>query len=436
VPTIRGKFIAELEDSMPLRRKLRVLLWIEGITQQNWPWLEDLERLRLYLNRGLGDPCTIQLLLPSDNLVLAAQAQQLGLDITIVDPSPGADEVAGGISDTSLRRAVATGTSHDADYIVVPTALLPYIETVDERFHIGLTDPSFLLKCAEVFVRGFDVAWSFTHPVVNQTFTTLYQFSESAETFEPGFTLMNLLGGTRQNSETIETGRTLIFNRMANLCFSRDRLLFYGLQREAALRLHANRQTFAQELAYYLNFYYLLLYGAFDHAALLVNGVYNLGLKKKEVGATYRGFLEALEKASPILHGIFTKPSTVELLDRFGALRHYAAHRGSIAPSKIVEKPDKEPTDDEVDAVIRRSSANAWMLDLPDGPQKATLVGMLRSNTRMEIYEENTVAKDVVLVEIRGKDYILHPLSDTTWNFRRTVSFLHEVFGECIKLLS
>jgi hypothetical protein len=59
VPTIRGKFVAELEGSMPLRRKLKVLLWIEGITQQNWPWLEDLERLRLYLHYGLEDICAI-----------------------------------------------------------------------------------------------------------------------------------------------------------------------------------------------------------------------------------------------------------------------------------------------------------------------------------------------------------------------------------------
>jgi hypothetical protein len=52
------------------------------------------------------------------------------------------------------------------------------------------------------------------------------------------------------------------------------------------------------------------------------------------------------------------------------------------------------------------------------------------------MYEENTVAKDVVLVEIRGQGYILHPLTDTTWNFRRTVGFLHDVFGECIKILT
>jgi hypothetical protein len=436
MPTIRGKFIAEVEGGMPLRRRLRGLLWIDRLTQQNWRWLEDLDRLRIYLRHELADICTIQLLVASDNSDLEAQAERLKLDINVVKPAQPKDEIVGGMTDASLRRAIATAVEHDADYIVVPNELLPFIEGVDEHFHIGLTDPSFLLKRAEVFVRGFDVAWAFAHPVVNQMFSTLYHFSERVETFELGFTLMNLLGSTNQSSETIDAGRTLVFNRMANLCFTRDRLLFYSFQREAALRLNAKRQTFALELAYYLNFYYLLLYGAFDHAALLVNGVCGLGLRKKDAGATYKSFLEALLRKSPALHGIFTKASTVELLDRFGALRHYAAHRGSIAPSKIVEKPVKEPTVDDIDAVIRRSGESTWVLDLPDSPEKSLVVGMLRSNTRAEIYEQNTIAKDVVLVKIRGKDYVMHPLSDTTWNFRRTVSFLHEVFAECIKVLT
>ena len=434
--TIRGRFIAELENGMPLRRRLRVLYWIEQLTQDTWRQLEDLDRLRLYLNHNLGDPCNVELLAANSHTTLIAQARQLDLPITVIAPVPAADEIVGGVDELSLRNAIATGLAHDSDYIVVPDELLPYIEAVEEHFHIGLVDPSFLLKCVEVFVRGFDVAWSFEHPVLNQTFNTLYQFSERLETFEPGFTLMNLLGSTKQDSTTIDTGRTLIFNRIVNLCYSRDKLLFYSLQREAAMRLEAKRQTFAQELSYYLNFYYILLYGTFDHAALLVNGVCHLGLDKRDVGATYKNFLKGLETSSPALHTIFTDASTVELLDRFGALRHYAAHRGSIAPSKLVEKPDKEPTDDEVDAYIRKVGQSAWMLDLPDSPQKIMLLGMLRSNTRAEILEENTIAKDIVFVEIKGKDYMMHPLSDTTWNFRRTTKFLHRVFDECIKILA
>lgn len=433
--TIRGRFIPELENGMPMRRRLRVLFWIEQFARGTSHVL-DIDLLRLHLDHDLGGPCRIELLVPDNYASLIAEARSLNLPVSLVAPGPPAKEIVGEIDDLSLRSAIATGQMHDSDYIVVPNDLLPYIDAVEEHFHIGLVDPSFLLKCVEVFVRGFDVAWSFADPVLNQTFNTLYQCSERLETFEPGFTLMNLLGSTHQDSTTMDAGRTLIFNRIVNLCYSRDKLLFYSLQREAALRLKAKRQTFAQELAYYLNFYYLLLYGAFDHAALLVNGVCHLGLDKRDVGATYKSFLKGLETSSPALHAIFIDTSTIELLDRVGALRHYAAHRGSIAPSKLVEKPDKELTDQEVDAYIRRAGQSGWMLNLPDSPRKTMLLGMLRSNTRAEILEENTIAKDVVFVEIKGKDYMMHPLTDTTWNFRRTTNFLHRVFDQCIKILS
>lgn len=433
--TIRGRFIPELENGMPLRRRLRVLFWIERFAKGTSQVL-DIDLLRLHLKHDLGGPCRIELLIPDNYTSLIAEARSLNLPVIIIAPEPAADGIVGDIDDLSLRSAIATGKMHDSDYIVVPDDLLPYIDVVDEHFHIGLVDPSFLLKCIEVFVRGFDVAWSFAHPVLNLTFSTLYQFSEHLETFEPGFALMNLLGSTHQGSTTIDAGRTLIFNRLMNLCYSRDKLLFYSFQRKAALRIQAKRQTFAQELAYHLNFYYLLLYGAFDHAAVLVNGVCHLGLDKRDVGAKSKNFLKSLETSSPALHALFTDISTLELLDRFGALRHYAAHRGSIAPSKLVVKPDKELTDQEVDAYIRKAGQSTWMLDLPDSPRKTMLLGMLRSNTRAEILEENTIAKDIVFVEIKGKDYMMHPLTDTTWNFRRTTNFLHRVFDQCIKILT
>jgi hypothetical protein len=179
-----------------------------------------------------------------------------------------------------------------------------------------------------------------------------------------------------------------------------------------------------------------LLYGSFDHAALLVNAVCGLGLDEQDVGAKYKEFLAALSPVSPALHAIFTDTTTTELLDRFGALRNYTAHRGSIVPSKLVEKPDKEPTDEEIDAYIRSSAQDAWMLDLPDSPRKTMLLGMLRSNTKMEMLEKNTIAKDIVILNIKGKQFIIHPLLDTTWNFRRILGFLHRVYAECIQILT
>ena len=56
------------------------------------------------------------------------------------------------------------------------------------------------------------------------------------------------------NAEAQETGRSLVHNRLSNICFTRDRLLFYGVQKMAALRAKWKRQDFAFETSYYLNF--------------------------------------------------------------------------------------------------------------------------------------------------------------------------------------
>jgi len=299
-----------------------------------------------------------------------------------------------------------------------------------------LLDPSFLLRRAEIFVRGFEIPWSFSRPVLYQTWATFYQFTEYAETFQPGFDLMNAMIASALDSETIEITRTLVHNRLVNICFTRDGLQFLESQKWAALRLGAAKQQFAFEIAYYLNFYYLLLFGALDHAASLVNGVCRLGLRERSVGVSSKPFLEALEKCSPALHSAFTRPSTVEAVDRFAALRHYAAHRGSIMPTKIVERPEQEPTQEEIDAAIGESGKNAWMLDLPEGPQKEMLLNILRSNTKAELYEKKTLASDMVFVQFKGESYFMNPLADTTWNFRKLLSFLHEVFAECGRLLA
>src|SRR5271170_6829482 len=77
MPTIRGKFIAELEDGMPLRREFKVLIWLDLFSQRDWFSLEDLDRLRIYLRDGLGNDCIIRLFVSSDQTGLIAQAEML-----------------------------------------------------------------------------------------------------------------------------------------------------------------------------------------------------------------------------------------------------------------------------------------------------------------------------------------------------------------------
>jgi hypothetical protein len=234
------------------------------------------------------------------------------------------------------------------------------------------------------------------------------------------------------SQEAIELCRSLAYNRLGDLCFTRDRLCFYEQQQLVAKRARWERQRFSAEVAYYLNFYYVLLYGAFDHAAAFVNLLFNPGVNERQVSARSAEFLRALGSRSPGVEAVFTNARHIGFLRRVAALRHVAAHRGIVTPTKVVQDLEHPPTDDELDQDIREAGLEYLVLQSPAGVHRETIQTVLRSNARAARYERETLMEDVVLIETeKGKYGFIHPLSDTWWNFRSCTSFLNEVFSAC-----
>jgi hypothetical protein len=239
----------------------------------------------------------------------------------------------------------------------------------------------------------------------------------------------------RASSDSVEIGRSLIYNRLDQLCFTRDRLLFYEMQQAAARRVQWKRQRFSAEVAYYLNFYYLLLYGAFDHAAVLVNSLLNLGVDPKRASARNPEFLKLLNARAPSVYKVFQNPTHMAFINRVAAVRHTAAHRGVIMPTKVFQKQDREPTVAELDEDIQKAGLD-WIANrFPPGPERDQFREMLRNNARMARYEQQTLMEDVILVELDGKWSFIHPLTDTWWNFKCCKAFIDDVFSECTKVL-
>lgn len=312
---------------------------------------------------------------------------------------------------------------------------LPFAMDANNKLAFLLADCSFLLPYSEVFSRGHDIPWAFGYKSWNAPWNAFYQLAEE-RTFRPGMTLLRHAQQRNTPANARETGRSLVFNRLGNLCVTRDRLLFYEQQRLVAKRAGWRRQRFDFEVSYFLNFYYLLIYGAFDHAALFVSQLLALGLADRQVGARSPAFLDALQNKAPALHTIFTRDRLKEFLERVGYLRHYAAHRGSLSPSIVVEAPEREPTLDELDEDIRSAGLDFVPNAIPPGPVRDAYVQMLRDNARFARYEKQKVLEGVVPLEYgNGKFGFINPLLDTPWNFKRVMEFLDELFTECMKLV-
>lgn len=123
------------------------------------------------------------------------------------------------------------------------------------------------------------------------------------------------------------------------------------------------------------------------------------------------------------MHAVFTDTKHAEFIKRIGWLRHYASHRGSLAPGKLLEKPDKELTNDELDAEIAREGMDYLLDFMPAGQMRESFRDLLRYNFKMAHYEKSGKIMDGVLfVELDGKPAFIKPAVDTEWNFRGSFS--------------
>ena len=428
-PFIRGRIFPEVEHGGRAKRSLDVLLWMNGLSANEIRDLDEIEVLRNYLASIDPAVCTIDLHVPEPHAATAGLLARYGITVSLVPVSEPDAKVAGVFKQgapESLNAVAATTLACNADVVVVgERQWLPYVEEFG-KLGMLLADTGVLKRQAELFVRGHEVPWAFDYKCWGMAWTVFYQLVEN-RTFRDGVDFLYNADRKKLDAEALETARMLVHNRLPNMCFTRDRLLFYEMQQSVAKRAGWLRQDFSFEVAYHLNFYYLVIYGGFDHIAAVVNGALGLGLPEKNVGATYKGFLDALEAKAPEIHALFAEPGLVELVKVIAALRHFTAHRGSIMPAKVYEKPEVEPTNEELDADIAKSGGDIILNLLPEGEIREAQREALRLIARVKRYEQ--VADGLVPIEIDGKQCFIRPMNDIEWNFNKFHSFMVKVLN-------
>jgi hypothetical protein len=434
MPVIRHRFIPEIESTGLAKRCFDVLLWGNDWSKSNAYDLDILEILRTYLRSLEPRFVGIRVRVPKTHTESIALLQNLDCNFSLTETTAPEPDLFQKLGEEELATAVQTAIAEDVDALVVgKQKWFPYVEDV-EKLGVLLTDTGHLKYQCEIFARGHDVPWAFEHPRWGATWTAFYQLTEP-NTFKNGMDFLVAAGQKKVNEDGQETGRSLVHNRLPNICFTRDRLLFYEIQRFASIRNRWKRQSFVFEIGYYLNFYYLVIFGGFDQLALMVSQMLNLGLPEKNVGATYKGFLDVLKARSTSLYNIFTDTKHVEFIKRIAYLRHYASHRGSVMPTTILNRPDKEPTNEELDADIAEEGMD-MLLNLMPAKERDAFRLVLRSNARFVRYEKAGVVMDgVVPIVIDGQQGFIHPASDIGWNCERFLFFANQVFdelGNCI----
>jgi hypothetical protein len=434
-PIVRGRFVPEIENTGRVKRCFEILLWGSQWHNGNAKDLDQIEVLCDYLRSLTPRFCGIRLLVPSSHSETIQLLRALNCSFAVVEASKPDKDTSKHLPSEELATAVQTAIGSDADALVVTkNEWFPYCEDAED-LGVFLTDTGFLKRQCEIFSRGHDIPWSFSFPTMYITWTGFYQLCES-ETFRTGMNFLYAAQKKKADSEGQETGISLVHNRLPNICFTRDRLLFYEIQRLTSKRAGWQRQAFLFETSYFLNFYYPVIYGGFDQLACVVNQILKLGVPEKSVGITYTRFLESLKARSGTLHAIFTDAKHLEFIKRIGALRHFASHRGSIVPARILEKPDKEPTNEELDVEISEAGMDDMLAFMSEGELRDGFRDNLRYRFKVARYEKiGKIVDGVVPVVIDNQFSFIHPPADISWNFQRFLLFIDQVLVELSKHL-
>lgn len=268
-----------------------------------------------------------------------------------------------------------------------------------------------LLNTIEIFVRGFDVPYSFETPVHNQPWTAFYLVSNRS-LFEPLLKSHDII--TKKFSvETAEFARGLVYNTLSHVLFAHDRFYFYVLQRRVSKRRGWQRQGFEFEVSYVLNGFYLLAYSALDQLALTTNGALGLGIPDRYVSFSGKRFRKALNTKFPAIDGLMNEPNAVKLVETLEILRHHAAHRGALTFTSIVEGP--EPTPEAIDAKIREMGWDQDYSVFPPGPIHDWAVSIAKAKARLAIFK--VAMSDVLVIDSKGSRYIVNPSPELDCGF-------------------
>lgn len=270
----------------------------------------------------------------------------------------------------------------------------------------------------EIFVRGHEIPWAVKYPTWFLPWTVFYSMNDELGRKGNNF-YSDKFKGLGLNAETIEAIRSLVLNRFSNILYTRDKLLFFVQQRRYSKRQGTDRQGFDFEASYYLCHYYLLLWGALDQLARILNGSLSLGFTDfRKISLLNKDFIKKLKEVNPSIAALFDTEEFKGWSTQLRRNRHHTAHQGSIILSVIVEKPDNEPTDEELQKEVE--SSQSWSLMKRNLPPPAFEWYVASVKEQLKIAKLKVLIEDAMVINdnFDNKQYVFRPLKNIEWDFK------------------
>lgn len=324
--------------------------------------------------------------------------------------------------------------NNSIDLVVTDNEELKNYLNEDQRLFVA-TDCTRGREELEVFVKGHEIPWSFEQPSWYMPWTTFYSMSD-----EFGRTAHNWYANRFNNidlpDETIELLRSLLMNRVSNICYTKDKLLFYAQQRRYSKRNEWERQDFSFECSYYLSHYYISLWGGLDQLGRILRDTLDIPLSDSRSSFGNEDFINRINENSEDLGNIFTDDDFEDWIEQLQRNRHFVAHEGTVLLQPILNPPEEELTEEEIQERIEsQPNYDSMRRGLPD-----QLFEWYEANLRNQIIiDSHEVATDEAMV-MEGEDgeqLIFRPMRNIRWDFSHfettileTLEILYEFLEE------
>jgi hypothetical protein len=424
MPFVYGKIYPEIESAGLLNHRFKVLIELRENQELKsfLPFITELCTLKVYLKDILDCPCHLELFVPPtlDSEFLTICRELSLTPVTLSKDIPDYNEKV------KLMAQVV-----DADLVVTEKKeVVDFLNKVKEKYFL-VENRDGAKKNIEVFVKGHEVPWAFSYPCWDMPWQGFHIFGDkfarqSSEVYEAKFRKVGL------DDNTIEMVRSLLLNRVPQICYTRDKLLFYVQQRNFAKRHGWKRQGFVFESSYYLSYYYLLLWGGIDQLSRILNNSLGLRCKRFKIGIEKDDFVSKIISIDRDLGNLFKDERFLQWIKQLRLNRHFTAHQGSIILSPLVEAPESEPSDEELEKEAESTRSWSFFKAVLPSEMFEHYRALLKQNIRISKYK---VLHDDVMVIPDGKEKIIFkPLVNIEWDFNNfelislsTLQALYEV---------
>jgi len=365
----------------------------------------------------------IHVLLPtylaSPEVLLQADKMRLGLhQISKPDPPPDIE------LDNSIQKDIGDRFKKKRDDIHRELALLALSELLQADGIITLSDilidrqyaiyqhhririiPSDAFPdTVEVIAHGNSIFWSTSYPERRLEFDVFYQLAhwKNARLFKWHESVKWKI----LNRDLADNLRSALLNRYPYILYSRDMIRFYELQREYYSR-RGLLQRFGMALGYYVNTFYLMLWGMLDQLTIIGKCARNLNVNERDCGIRSRKFWKEFGAQEPELTAFIRSSKIDKWIKVMADMRHHAAHKVIKIPTPLVADTEESEKSDEQILEIIKQEIPAFYKFMPEALIKASEPVMI---SEWRLRHMKVIAPSMILIkEENGGGYFWDPV--------------------------